>query len=64
MVLVLGSGLSLTTTWYVSKDGSAINGTLSTLREDVGPGFDLGVTRNWTLIENDTCEAEGFLTEL
>ena len=52
-------------TWYVSKDGSVINGALSTLRENVSTfEFDFGSTRNWTLIENDTCEAEGFLTEL
>jgi len=64
MDLVFPNGMTLTTTWYVSKDGSVINGTLSTLRLDLGPfEFDLGDTRNWTLIENDTCDGEGFLTE-
>ena len=55
---------TIMTTWYVSKDGSVINGTLSTLRLDLGPfEFDLGDTRNWTLVENDTCDGEGFITE-
>jgi len=59
---------TITTTWYVSKDGSVINGSLSTLRGNVifGPSnefvADYGETRTWTLVENDTCDVEGFIT--
>ena len=60
---------SITTTWYVSKDGSVINGSLSTLREDLtfGPSdqfeADFGETRTWTLVENDSCDTEGSIMD-
>ena len=48
-------------TWYVSKDGSVIHGTLIERTGPFGavPDIFLGLTRNWTLVENDTCDAEG-----
>ena len=58
---------SLSTTWYVSEDGSVINGSLNTLRTGVTAGphtHDFGATRTWTLVENDSCDIEGFITEI
>jgi hypothetical protein len=50
-----------TANWYVSKDGSVIHGStilhssIPTPRGLVMVGF----LRNWTLVENDTCDMEG-----
>ena len=46
--------------WYVSKDGSSVHGT-SILHGAFGPGgvITIGTVRNWTLIENDSCDMEG-----
>ncbi len=53
--------INISATWYVSKDGSVIYGTLINQppSEDIGVDtLTSGVTRNWTLIENDDCAAE------
>ncbi len=69
-VVLTFATFSITTTWYVSKDGSVINGSLSTLREDLTFGAsdqfeaDFGETRTWTLVENDSCDTAGFITEI
>ncbi len=69
-VVLTFATFSITTTWYVSKDGSVINGSLSTLRAGLTFGTtgqfeaDFGETRTWTLVENDSCDMEGFITEL
>ncbi len=44
--------------WYVSKDGSVIHGATNTSAGPFGP-VTVGITRNWTLVENDTCDMEG-----
>jgi hypothetical protein len=49
-----------TANWYVSKDGSLISGTsLAFLGPLPGPAaITIGQTRHWTLVENDSCDAE------
>ena len=42
--------------WYVSKDGSVIHGTR--ISQSAGGPITVGITRNWTLVENDTCDME------
>lgn len=47
-------------TWYVSKDGSVIHGTRIDQAVNTNPiGISTLVTRDWTLVENNTCDAEG-----
>ena len=48
------------TTWYVSKDGSVIHGTRIDQAVITNPNNMISVltTRDWTLVENDTCETE------
>ena len=58
---VMATG-GLQATWYVSKDGSVIYGTLinqppSGVDND-GNVITRGTTRNWILIENDDCAME------
>jgi hypothetical protein len=50
-----------TANWYVSKDGSVIHGsTISHLPASTPLGLvTFGFLRNWTLVENDTCDMEG-----
>jgi hypothetical protein len=52
--------LSFSANWYVSKDGSVIHGTrILQLGPFGGPNMiTVGITRNWTLVENDTCDIE------
>jgi hypothetical protein len=53
-------GNGSTANWYVSKDGSVIHGS-TILHGAFGPNgvVTIGFMRNWTLVENDTCDAEG-----
>ena len=47
--------------WYVSKDGSVIHGTRidqAVTTQGVTPFLSFLITRDWTLVENDTCDAE------
>jgi hypothetical protein len=50
-----------TANWYVSKDGSVIHG--STISHSSFPTprgvVTVGFLRNWTLVENDTCDMDG-----
>ena len=50
-----------TANWYVSKDGSVIHGsTISHSSIPTPRGLvTVGFLRNWTLVENDTCDMEG-----
>ena len=52
--------LDFSANWYVSKDGSVIHGTrILHLGPFPGPFMrTVGITRNWTLVENDTCDIE------
>jgi len=54
-------GFGISATWYVSNDGSLIYGSLIELSGPFGQANDqfVGITRNWTLVENDTCDVEG-----
>ena len=48
-----------TATWYVSNDGSLIHGSsISSAGPFPGP-TTVGITRSFTLVENDTCDMEG-----
>ncbi len=48
-----------TVTWYVSRDGSLISGTSQSFIDVGGPGqITIGQTRQWTLVENDSCYAD------
>lgn len=49
-----------TANWYVSNDGSVIHG--SNISHGVfgfGGMLTVGFVRNWTLVENDSCDMEG-----
>ena len=51
--------LTFSANWYVSKDGSVIHGTRILQLGPFGPDMiTVGITRNWTLVENDTCDIE------
>ena len=51
--------LNFPANWYVSKDGSVIHGTRILQLGPLGPNMiTVGITRNWTLVENDTCDME------
>ena len=54
--------IGIQATWYVSKDGSVIHGTRidqAVTTQAVTPFLSFLITRDWTLVENDTCDAEG-----
>lgn len=48
-----------TANWYVSNDGSVISGTSLSFLGPIAPfQATIGQTRQWTLVENDACDAE------
>ena len=52
--------IGMQATWYVSKDGSVIHGTHIDQAVNTSPiGISTLFTREWTLVENDTCDGEG-----
>ena len=45
--------------WYVSGDGSLISGSALSFLGPFPNSLSLSLMRTWTLVENDTCDAEG-----